>query len=324
MDTCEIDGQAHSEITKGIWGNKSELIAVEDLNDGFGKKTYRLSFKNLALRCILHVWTLPSHGLTELESKADWILAPSGLDIFKRNNGFLLDRGICVPGIVMEDGSRSVCDYDFALVEYIGSNNYTEYVKNRSAAAAKALLRKIDVQLRKLHACHRSRPGLPLDGRTPAEPCEQMVLQHILLGLDFAAEYNDRIKSSKGRIQDAVNRIVGAIEPRSTLHLIHGELGPEHILIGEAEAVHFIDCEGLKFFDLEFEHSLLKARFGRDYVQFARPDLDSRMMKYYGLMHYIGWNAFASKAVTKSSIDKTWARGIMESSTREILRVVNA
>ena len=99
-------------------------------------------------------------------------------------------------------------------------------------------------------------------------------------------------------------------------------MGPEHILINKTSQVYFIDYEGLKFFDLEYEHSLLNARFGPDYRQLARQDLDSNRMKYYRLIHFIGWNSFALEAVTKSSIDRNWAEGIMKSSTDEILKIV--
>jgi hypothetical protein len=105
MDPCEISRQAINQIAKGIWGSKSELTNLEDLNAGFAKKTYRLTFKAPSLQCILHIWARPNH-------------------------------------------------------------------------------------------------------------------------------------------------------------LIHGECSPEHILINQAEAVYFIDYEGLKFFDLEFEHSLLKVITG--------------------------------------------------------------
>ena len=323
MDSCEINRQDINQISRGLWGTKSELTTVEDLNSGFAKRTYRLTFKDPSVHCLLHVWKTPSHNLTEVESKADWILAPAGLDVFKRNNEYLLGRDIRVPKIVMADDSRSVCDYDFALVEYIDSENFFDYIRGRDADVCQALLGQIDAQLRKLHAFQCSRPGLPLDERTPEAPCEEIVLENALLGLDLAAEYNRSIEEGKNQIQDAIGRLLSSIERRSTFHLIHGELSPEHVLINRTETVYLIDYEGLKFFDLEFEHSLMNARFGRHYTQFSRPDLDAQRMKYYTLIHYVGWNSFASEAVTRDSVDKTWAQGIMESSTREILKIVS-
>jgi hypothetical protein len=307
-----------------MWGSKSELTNLEDLNAGFAKKTYRLTFKAPSLQCILHIWARPNHDLTEVESAADWILGPSGLDIFKRNNEFLLALGICVPKIFIADNSRSVCDHDFAWVEYIEAKSFYDYTQNRAAEVSNALLKKIDLQLSILHARQSLHPGLPFDERMPATSCEQMVLENALLGLDLAAEYNARIKKNKYQVQDVIRNLVDTIKPRSSFHLIHGECSPEHILINQAEAVYFIDYEGLKFFDLEFEHSLLKARFGRDYAQLPQPDLDPKRMKYYSLTHFVGWNAFAAEAVTTDSIDRTWAQGIMDSSTREILKIVSA
>lgn len=227
----------------------------------------------------------PKHNLIEIKTEADWILDPNGLDLFKTNNEFLLKRGISVPEIYTLDNSRTVCDYDFAFVEYIDSGNFSEYTQQYGADVSKALLKKVSFLLKKMHAIQRPYPGLLMDKRPSGWRCENMVLENALLGLDLASDFNAKIKENRNQIQDALRYLLETIEPRSIFCLIHSELGPEHILINKTLEVYFVDYEGIKFFDLEYEHSLLNARFGRDYHQFVRQDLDPTRMKYYRLIH---------------------------------------
>jgi hypothetical protein len=46
--------------------------------------------------------------------------------------------------------------------------------------------------------------------------------------------------------------------------LIHGELGPDHVLVAGGRPV-LIDIEGVMFFDVEWEHAFLELRFGPHY-----------------------------------------------------------
>jgi hypothetical protein len=47
--------------------------------------------------------------------------------------------------------------------------------------------------------------------------------------------------------------------PRAEYGLIHGELGPDHVLIDDHGHPVIIDIEGVMFFDVEWEHVYLIA-----------------------------------------------------------------
>lgn len=70
------------------------------------------------------------------------------------------------------------------------------------------------------------------------------------------------------------------IAPRTRYGLIHGELGPDHVLVADGRPV-LIDIEGAMFFDVEWEHVFLELRFGPHY----RPvgGLDPARMNLYRL-----------------------------------------
>jgi len=322
MDGCALDPEHLERVVRDTWGPRCQLRSLEDLNDGFAKKTYRLGLSHSDSRCILHVWEEPDHQLTCVETDADWLLGPSGSDLFAVNNEFLRRHGVATPELYALDGSRTVCDYDFALVEFIEGCNFTEFTRRCDDRATQALLARIDAQLRTMHALRAPQPGR-LDGRRSEESrCERLVEENTRLSLDLACEFNETIKTHRTQILDTLQSLIDIIEPRSTFHLIHGELGPEHILVSPSSESYFIDCEGVRYFDLEYEHSLLRARFGPLYSAFSRDDLDPHRMNLYTLTHSIGWTAFASEAVAGDSIDREWATGVMTSNTRRVIELV--
>ena len=89
-----------------------------------------------------------------------------------------------------------------------------------------------------------------------------MVLARALADLAEAAARVPRIADARTRFADTLHERAARIEPRPGHSLIHGELGPDHVLTdGEGRPV-LIDIEGLMYFDPEWEHVFLRLRFG--------------------------------------------------------------
>jgi hypothetical protein len=109
------------------------------------------------------------------------------------------------------------------------------------------------------------------------------------------------VAAVRGRLEDVTRELAAAVRPRAGHGLIHGELGPDHVLVDSRGHPVLIDIEGLMFFDIEWEHAFLELRFGRDYPLLRpggaegssradRPDgadgpggLDSRRLRFYRL-----------------------------------------
>ena len=73
------------------------------------------------------------------------------------------------------------------------------------------------------------------------------------------------------------------MRPRGRYGLIHGELGPDHVLIdGHGQPV-LIDIEGVMFFDVEWEHAFLELRFGEHYRWLREDGLDEERLRLYRL-----------------------------------------
>ena len=323
MNSCALAAEHVSEVLRDLWGTSCQLQDLRDLNDGFAKKTYLLQLRNPDMQCILHIWSKPDHQLTEIETDTDWILGPSGSDLFRVNTEFLRSHGVPTPELFFLDDTKTVCEYDFALVEYIEGGNFTDHNQQCGAGSTQLILDRINEMLMILHAMTAPSPGLLTQRRPRESRCERLVWEHVRPTLDLACEFNESIRSYRGQILVTLQSLLDAIEPRSVFSLIHGELGPEHIIVSPESEPYFIDCEGVRYFDLEFEHSLLRARFGSQYGTFERTDLDPNRMKLYALNHSIGWTAFASEAVTGDSVDREWATSVMISNTREVIRLVS-
>jgi hypothetical protein len=73
------------------------------------------------------------------------------------------------------------------------------------------------------------------------------------------------------------------VRPRSEYGLIHGELGPDHVLVDRLGQPVLIDIEGLMFFDAEWEHAFLRIRFGEHYQWLDRGNLDEQRLAFYTL-----------------------------------------
>ncbi|MFF3562903.1 hypothetical protein ACFYXS_22950 [Streptomyces sp. NPDC002574] len=95
---------------------------------------------------------------------------------------------------------------------------------------------------------------LPARGGTAAgTPCEQLVLDRALQDLDEAAGRDVRGRA-RGRLDERPREPAARAEYR----LIHGELGPDHVLVDADDRVVLIDMEGLMHFDVEWEHVFLR------------------------------------------------------------------
>lgn len=85
-------------------------------------------------------------------------------------------------------------------------------------------------------------------------------------------------------MEDTLRRQAAIVVPRSE-SLIHGELGPDHVLIDHRGRPAIID------FDAEWEHVFLQMRFGRAYPLLRPSDLDPDRLSLYRLATHLSLEA---------------------------------
>jgi hypothetical protein len=120
-----------------------------------------------------------------------------------------------------------------------------------------------------------------------AGPCSvTIVMDRALDHLAQAAARVDRVAAARARLAGVTRELFAAVRPRTDHRLIHGELGPDHVLVDEDGQPVLIDIEGLMFFDVEWEHVFLELRFGEHYPALRPAGLDEERLAFYRLaMH---------------------------------------
>ncbi|MEU0884582.1 phosphotransferase [Lentzea sp. NPDC005914] len=258
-----------TDIAQAAYGR--ELRDVARLHGGSKKGVYRMTLDD-GTTGIAYVWRAsedywPEHEYDPLFGNA------SGRDLFLTAHTTLSEAGACVPRLVL-------VDRDVIVVEDLGG----EFLEKLLDHDTEALERLWD-DLGAMHQRLSPRYGRP-SALQPADapPVPDVVLKRALAHLEACCERVPRIAAERERLETLLRQQHSVIEPRERYGLIHGELGPDHVLVADGRPV-LIDIEGVMFFDVEWEHVFLELRFGPHYRPV--PGLDPARLSLYRLAQYL-------------------------------------
>jgi hypothetical protein len=116
-------------------------------------------------------------------------------------------------------------------------------------------------------------------GVSSSPSCERRVTDGALRSIAEAAV--------RDGLEDRVRELAAAVRPRARYGLVHGELGPDHVLLDSEGRPALIDIEGLMYFDAEWEHVFLRIRFGSHYDVLRAPGLDEDRLRLYRLATHL-------------------------------------
>jgi hypothetical protein len=172
------------------------------------------------------------------------------------------------------------------VVEDVPGDNL-EALLQRSPVRAEATIGRLAEALGKMAEdtarCIGKVAVIEKGGTAETRACEQVVLDRALVDLDEAAGRDERIGRKRHDLEQMLRSLVAAVSPRSRYGLIHGELGPDHVLVDQHQDPVLIDVEGLMYFDVEWEHAFLRIRFGEHYALLDTPGLDQDRLRFYEL-----------------------------------------
>ncbi|MEV4056205.1 phosphotransferase [Amycolatopsis sp. NPDC049688] len=307
-----------SGLVRDALGAGCRITAVDRLRGGSKKGVYRVRLDGThPASVILYSWAEAENfwpGARETDP-ADPFAPASGLVPFLAAQRSLTGLGVRVPRIHLVDDSRRRCPADVAVVEDV-SGGTLEALFEADRTRAGEVLAELAGTLQVMHrhrGPHYGRVDRPARaGSAPEVPCEQRVLDRALRDLEEAAERDERIAAAGPALRDRLQELAGRVRPRAEYGLIHGELGPDHVLVDADGYPVLIDIEGLMYFDVEWEHVFLQLRFGKHYATLARPGLDPRRLDLYLLAMRLSLVAGPLRLLDGDFPDRALMRGIAE------------
>ncbi|WP_327588644.1 phosphotransferase [Nonomuraea sp. NBC_00507] len=308
-------------------GAGRRLTALDRLTGGSKKGVYRLGLDDQTT-VILYVWAAgenywpPSPAVPD-----DPFTDASGAELFAVNHAALAAAGVRTPRLLMLDRGSRYLDADVALVEDVGAVKLEALMEDDPAAAAMPLSRLGDA-LRRMHTTlgptYGKLAAINRGEASQARRTEDIIVDRALGHLDAVATRDARVEEAHDQIAGHVRHLRGAVTARETYGLVHGELGPDHVLITPAGEPVMIDFEGLTYFDVEWEHAWLQMRFGEAYPVLRPVDLDPHRLELYRYAHVLSLIEGPLRIADTDFPDRQWMLNLAEWNITKALAAVNS
>ncbi|UUS33911.1 MULTISPECIES: phosphotransferase family protein [Streptomyces] len=284
-----METEALSGIVREALGAGVHVVGMDRLRGGSKKGVYRVHVDGpRAASVIVYSWAEAENFWSAAEGiNAAHPFAPaSGLVPFLAAQRRLARLGVRVPEVLLTDDSRRCYPADVAVVEDVAGGTLETLLETEPARAPDALS-ELAAMLDVMYQQHSQQYGrvdvLERGDKASGVSCEQLVLECALGDLAEATERDRRIRPASVLLHDRLQELAARVSPRSRHGLIHGELGPDHVLVDASGHPVLIDIEGLMFFDVEWEHVFLQLRFGEHYPALSRPGLDPARLDLFML-----------------------------------------
>jgi len=306
-------------VVRAAFGRDRPLLRAERLAGGSKKGVYRLTMDD-AGTALVYAWddsedywqgVLPEGA----DDPADPFSHASGLALFEAAARRLTSAGARCPELLFTDRSRTLYPADIAVVEDVTCGSLEALLEEDPAAAERPLSVLAD-WLAAMAAIRSPSFGkvafVDAGGRSPGTSCERVTLDRALTQLSEIAERDRRAAGAQGRLEEALHSLAERIEPRAASALVHGELGPDHVLLDRCGEPVLIDIEGAMYFDVETEHVWMRMRFGGHYAKLSRGGLDENRLRLYQLCMHLDLVAGPLRIAGTSHPEREWFRSVAE------------
>ncbi|QLQ34985.1 phosphotransferase family protein [Micromonospora robiginosa] len=271
------------DLVRDRLGADRRVATLDRLTGGTRKGVYRIGLDD-GSTAILYVWSPRENYWPETEAVPDDpFTEASGPELFAVNQAALTAADVRVPHLIARAPAGRHLDADVALVEDVGGVTLEALLTRDPERAAEPLARLGDA-LRRMHTTFGPRWGRLTDiarNISPTRPCEDVVLARASGHLAGAAARDPRTAAARDRIAAHLRGLHDRVTPRREYALVHGELGPDHVLVTPDGQPVMIDIEGLTRFDVEWEHAWLRLRFGAAYPRLHPLALDADRLEFY-------------------------------------------
>jgi hypothetical protein len=313
------DVESLRPAVRAAFGRDRRLLRVVRLAGGSKNGAYRLTMDDCGT-VLLYAWddsedywqgVLPEGA----DDPADPFSHPSGLTPFETAARRLTSAGVRCPEILFADRSRALYPADIAVVEDVVGGSLEALLERDPVAAGRPLAVLAD-WLAAMAAVRSPSFGkvafVDAGGRSRGTSCEAVMLDRALTELSEIAGRDRRAAVAQGRLTETLHSLSEPIEARSASPLVHGELGPDHVLLDRCGEPVLIDIEGAMYFDVEVEHVWMRMRFGEHYAKLSGGGLDEHRLRLYQLCMHLDLVAGPLRIADTSHPEREWFRSLAE------------
>ncbi|WP_416150105.1 phosphotransferase [Salipaludibacillus sp. HK11] len=317
---CRIDIVYLQEYLSKIFGTEYIIKRVSKVHGGAQKTVYKIDCTN-KFSCILYLWDIIDNYFKEEKVREHENERSFGSDLFQINNEYFFNQGITSPILYDLNDKREAYPFDFALVEFVEGEKLESYLDNSLPdSVQEELLIQVGSLIQKMHSVKGNTYGNLLSKDSGKNPCHQIQLMNAKEHLIYTSLYLEQFENNFTKLNEVLQKLELLIVPRNEYGFIHWELGPDHILVNDEMEPFLINIEGAKFYDLEYEHSFLKIRFGEQYQYLKDKSLDPNRMLFYRFYHHISLTAGGLKLLNRGFPNQSFAKLLIDYHSKSVLR----
>jgi hypothetical protein len=318
VEECHISLEDLERDMRSVFGNGYLVRSVAKMHGGAQKVVYKLECQN-GFACMLYVWDMASNYFQDEISDNTEDERSYGSDLFELNNDYLGRIGIRTAKLYYMSKDKARYPFDYAYVEFVQGHNAEAYISS-DAYEQKVVFSRIKELLERMHAVNRKSYGNLVSELDRADPCHHKQLRNAKEQLSYLVKHSEEMKMKETMIINLIHKLETRIVGRETYGFIHGELGPDHVLVNEKLEPYLIDIEGAAFHDIEHEHSFLAFRFGDVYNRYmSGQNLDPDRMRFYRLHHHISCASGGLKLLQRGFPNKAFAEAIYTYNMKSVL-----
>ena len=270
------------DVVRAALGPGRRLTGVERLGGGTRKGVHRLTLDD-GTTAIAYVWAPELDSWAGRPDPDEDVGLPGGGGPRELTTvtAILQAAGVRVPELSLVDPDARLHPVPVAVVEDVRGPTLDTLLRT-DPAAARAAVRDLCAALARMEATRAPGFGPPGRLRTDTSFAEAVAAragQH----LERAAAAVPSIAVAGARVREVLGVRAAAVAPRESCCLVHGELGPDHVIVRDGGAV-LIDVEGAGYGDSEWEHAYVRLRMGSAAPPAVRP-LDPARLRLYRLAH---------------------------------------
>jgi hypothetical protein len=320
------DQESLRPVVRAACGASREVTDVERLSGGSKKGAYRVSVDD-GSTVVVYVWNAAEDYWQDVlpdgaDDPADPFSHASGLDLFEAAGRRLSVAGVRSPRLLLADRSRTRYPGEVAVVEHVPGGSL-EALMGADPAAAQRSLAVVAEWLASMEACRAASFGkvalVDAGRQSRGASCPEVVLERAVRDVSEICAREPRAAGEGGRLEELLHALAEPLRARTSASLVHGELGPDHILLDHLGDPVLIDIEGLMYFDAEWEHVFLRLRFGEHYPRLIRPALDPDRLRFYQLALHLDLVAGPLRVAQAGHPEQEWFLEVADYHLRQAL-----